>query len=1197
MVNRVKASIELSLLIFIMFIVIIGIGFFGISEIKQINKNSQELFSDRIIPMDQLGDIRYYSATISATVYKLKDNKISFQEANSIIQEAQDSINDNWNSYRQTYFTPDEKKLADITSNYVDEANYSIDRLDAALKQKDVKSLDWEFVKSVDDDLKMLLSHTTDLITLQTKIGRKLYKESNVRLENFRLIIIIISIIVIFLTIPFSIKLIKKYKQIINDYNLGNVKLLLTEKNYRNLIEYAGDPILILDQATNVIDLNQYACELFGYSREELLRMDITALVPDSELKKQAEDIERINRIKFDVFNRTIKRKDGALLQTEISNRLIEDKGYFAIIRDVTERLKSEEALRISEFQYRYLFDNNPAYIIIWDLETLNVLKYNKVVFQNYGYSEDEWEVMKVTDFRPQEDHSKIKEFAQMMLVSEDPIATRTWRHLKKNGEVMLMEISSHRIDYEGKKAILSLARDITEQVKIEQELAEQEALLHLFIDHSPASLAMFDNDMRYIATSKRWILDYNLEDMNIIGMSHYDVFPEITQEWKDIHKRCLAGEIIKREDDCFVRKDGSLEWLRGELRPWYKVSGEIGGIIVFAEVITEQKRAMQLFKYQFENSPDLILYVNRNHEIESLNRTEKITGKTVNDFIGKNCISILPESSQKLAFEALTKCFETKQQQEIVNELSHGRWVKSRFVPIVLNGEVKHVMIFGTDITKQKNFELKLLQSEEKYRVLTENISDAVLLVNSNFQIIYHNNAAERISGYHIEDVKGKLLLNFIYPEDQKDAMMFFESVKDFPNVQLQNQFRIVRKNGEIIWVEGSIINLVENENIGSYVVNYRDVTNRKKLEEQQSLITSIVDSSDDAIISKTLDGIITTWNRGAEKILGYKVDEIIGKHITCLIPYELKGEEKNILNYIKAGKSLDHYITRRLKKNGEIIDVSLTTSPIKDVSGNVIGASKIMRDISKQMEYEAELIRYNSELKKTNAELDRFVYSTSHDLRAPLKSMIGLINITKTTLEESDNCDVTDVVVERLNMLNKSAFKLDNFIEDILIYSRNARTGIDKEVIDLKELIQEVKSNLKYVDEQFEVEFKLQIHLDKPFISDRKRLSIVLSNILSNAYKYIDKNKSKHFIHINVFSENKKVVIQIQDNGIGIANLDKEKIFDMFYRSTILSTGSGLGLYIAKETIEKLGGTIKVDSEINQGTTFTIEITNKDN
>ena len=357
-----------------------------------------------------------------------------------------------------------------------------------------------------------------------------------------------------------------------------------------------------MDQSTNIIDLNKYACELFGYSREELLHMDISNLVPDSELKKQAEDIDRINKNKFDVFNRTIKRKDGSLLQTEISNRLIEDKGYFAIIRDVTEKLKAEEALRFSEFQYRYLFDNNPAFIIIWDLETLKVLKYNKAVFQKYVYSEDEWKVMKVSDFRPQEDFAKIKEFAQLMLTSKDPIAIRTWRHLKKNGEVMIMEISSHRIDYEGKKAILSLARDITDQVKIEQELAEQEALLHLFIENSPASLAMFDNDMKYIATSKRWISDYNLENINIIGMSHYDVFSEINQEWKEIHKRCLAGEIIKREDDYFVRKDGKIEWLRGELRPWYKVSGEIGGIIVFAEMITEQKRATELFKYQFEN-------------------------------------------------------------------------------------------------------------------------------------------------------------------------------------------------------------------------------------------------------------------------------------------------------------------------------------------------------------------------------------------------------------------------------------------------------------------------------------------------------------------------------------------------------------------------------------------------------------------
>jgi PAS domain S-box-containing protein len=868
----------------------------------------------------------------------------------------------------------------------------------------------------------------------------------------------------------------------------------------------------------------------------------------------------------------------------------MEGKGFFAIIRDITERNRTEDLIKQSEKKYHYLFDNNPACIIIWDLETLKVTEVNEATLGRYGYSREEWNSMSILDYRPVEDYQKIRDFANRVLNSNESkiISKNNLRHLKKNGEVMLMEIASHKIVYNNRQAILSLGRDVTEQTKFANELRERRAQIDLFIEHSPVSLAMFDIDMKYIAASRRWMSDYSIIGQEIIGKSQYEIFPGLPQEWKDAHQRCLKGAIEHRDEDSFIRTDGSIEWLRWEIHPWYKATDEIGGVIMFTEVITKSKQATEMFKKQFENSPDIILYVNKYLKIEAINRDSPMIAKE--DLIGMDCISVLPPESQQIAKETLEKCFETGESLEIENALTHNRWTRSRAVPVFNNGEVTHVMIFSTDMTERKKAEQKLLQSEERHRALTENISDAIVLVNEKFEIEYQSPSAENISGYSFNEVKFKSVFNFMHPDEFVKEQAFFKEAYNSPGIPMQNQFRIIHKEGHVIWIEGTVTNLLQNENIGAFIINYRDITNRKKFDEQLALTASIVDSSDDAIISKSIDGTITSWNVGAEKVLGYSSAETIGKHISMLLPIESRGEERNILEEIRKGNSLDHYETQRLKKNGEIIDVSLTVSPIRDILGNVIGASKIMRDISDRKRFENDLIRYNAELKKANSELDRFVYSASHDLRAPLKSMLGLIHITKEDVEPENT-----ILHDRLSMLNGSIEKLDSFIEEILQYSRNARMDVESEIIDFETLIQDIKESHKFMEGIDDVKLHIEIKSNVKLVSDYRRLRVVLSNVCSNALKYRDVSKDVQCVNVLISSNKTKAIFTIEDNGIGVAEKDKEKIFEMFYRATTISTGSGLGLYIAKETLEKLGGKIFMETELKKGTKFSIEVPNQ--
>ena len=224
------------------------------------------------------------------------------------------------------------------------------------------------------------------------------------------------------------------------------------------------------------------------------------------------------------------------------------------------------------------------------------------------------------------------------------------------------------------------------------------------------------------------------------------------------------------------------------------------------------------------------------------------------------------------------------------------------------------------------------------------------------------------------------------------------------------------------------------------------------------------------------------------------------------------------------------------------------------------------------------------NTNLEKTNAELDRFFYSTSHDLRSPLLSIKGLVNITR-------NETVDTKVIRYLDMMTERADRLDLFIRDIIDYSKNTRTQLSREMVDVTRLVEEVRDNFQFLEGAANIRFLDNILVDK-VITDRTRLAVILNNLISNAIKYHNRDNDNQWIKVNIYPSRKDLNIVVSDNGLGIGEEKQSKIFEMFYRGTETSKGSGLGLYIVKETIEKMNGSIRVESEEGVGTSFTVTI-----
>ncbi len=245
----------------------------------------------------------------------------------------------------------------------------------------------------------------------------------------------------------------------------------------------------------------------------------------------------------------------------------------------------------------------------------------------------------------------------------------------------------------------------------------------------------------------------------------------------------------------------------------------------------------------------------------------------------------------------------------------------------------------------------------------------------------------------------------------------------------------------------------------------------------------------------------------------------------------------------------------------------------------------SLLESEISHRKDSESKLRARNEELKKLNVQLDRFVYSASHDLRAPLASILGLINL----IERSDSKEDRSISIE---LLKSNIMKLDGFIHDIIEITRSSRVEVKHETIDVYELVSGVFNNLKFLKGNKNIQECIELSGDRQLVSDKHRLEIVLNNIIGNALKYSNPDSSESYIQVVIDNQPNAVAFKIKDNGIGIDPFHVEKIFDMFYRATDINAGSGLGLYITKENIERLKGTITIRSEIGEGTEVNIKI-----
>lgn len=355
------------------------------------------------------------------------------------------------------------------------------------------------------------------------------------------------------------------------------------------------------------------------------------------------------------------------------------------------------------------------------------------------------------------------------------------------------------------------------------------------------------------------------------------------------------------------------------------------------------------------------------------------------------------------------------------------------------------------------------------------------------------------------------------------------------------------------------------------------------------EHFLAAIINSSDDAIVTKNLDGIVTSWNKGAERVFGYTAEEMIGQPILKVIPPDRKAEEPAILQRLRNGERVDHFDTIRMHKDGHQFDISLTISPVKNRAGEIVGASKIARDISLQKRAERILATANEETARQNQQKDEFLTTLSHELRTPLQSIIGWVQI----LQGGDLSD--GELEEGLEVIGRAAKAQQHIIEDLLDMSRilSGKVRLDVQKIELGTVLEAALETVRPSALAKGVKLHSVIDpLGTPVSGDPQRMQQVFWNLLSNAIKFTPRGGR---IEVLLQRVNSHLEVSITDTGIGIEADFLPHVFDRFRQADASTTrnhgGLGLGLAIVKQLVELHGGNVFAKSAgVAKGATFSV-------
>lgn len=973
-------------------------------------------------------------------------------------------------------------------------------------------------------------------------------------------------------------------------------RLMASEVRYRELFKSNPSPIVVVDENTgDILTANTSAMSHYGYTLTELRRLKWHEL-----RREEPHDIDPVS-LTGQEYQKHIT-KSGALIYVEIKSKAIQfsdNTATLMIINDVTDRLIATQKLQTSHQALEQFHNALDAASLVARLDPKGVITTANINFcQSCGIPQNNLvgkSIQELPNLTPNEEQfSEIKDFIR---------AKKYWKgevqlH-RPDGSVFWLDCTVIPQTTESGQAgeILVISQDISEKKAAEEQIDRYAKRSIAILESITDAMFLINEDWQvlYINNLGENLLRVSRDE--IINNNLHQIFPPEEAEgfYAQYSKAFTENRVVHFEE------------YYAPLSTWFEVHAypSAEGLSVYFRSINERKEAEVRIK-ESENSLKEAQRIARmgnweyrvgSQEVvwsDELFRLFNLNPRTDTPSLDLILRQIHREDKPKV-FRALRYAWNDASGFDL--DMRVIREDETRHLNFICRPETNEngefVKLYGilTDITERKEAEENLIRSEnmlreaqqlgkmgsweffpsngklqfsdEVYRLLALDHGSEVPTLQSQVDKVYQEDRNEVIAAFTNAAAKGKPFdLDFrIHLPD--GTLRYFNTVGE---PELDSSGRLKKMHGTLM-----------------------DITDRKDAEAQirasEAWFKGIFNSTQDGIVVQREEQIVFA-NEALAQQFGYSApEELIGKKVGMLHTKENYPKMKELAKHRLDGKPDVSSIQEILciKNDGSLFDVEIRSS-VLEIQGEKFLISTA-NDITERKQAEKELKESNEQLKKTNAELDRFVYSASHDLRAPMVSVLGLINLAKKETEMYR-------LQEYMDLMEKSVRKLDSFVQEIIHYSRNSRLEVRHEPIDFKDLIEGVIEDLQFMDEAKLVERQLFYDIEEDFFTDKNRLSVVINNMISNAFRYSSSHRRKSFLHVYVEVKGGKAVLRFKDNGQGIAPEHQKDIFKMFYRASESSKGSGLGLYIVRETIEKLGGEISVSSVLGKGTEFTIEL-----
>lgn len=887
-----------------------------------------------------------------------------------------------------------------------------------------------------------------------------------------------------------------------------------------------------------------------------------------------------------------------------------------ALRQEVSRRTRELEQaladLQKSEAHFRSVIEFLPIPIGI-ATQTGQVLMYNRAFTQNYGYeladvpTLEAWVLRAYPDLAYRErvlalwgqDVARAAELDQTT-----PL--RDYQIICKDGHRAEVEITMRSVG----EVWVSAFTNVTMRKLAEAALRESEENYRSLVELSPDGIIVHRDGKVVFANPAAVHLVHARHPAQILGKPTLDfVHPEhrarVMQRIRQMSEEGLIAPITEEQ---FVCLDGEVIEVEVVAMP-IRYEGQ-PAIQVIVRDISERKEILDALRASEAQYRSLVETVNIGIFISTLDgkflqansAVCEMAGYSPEEFLKLSAGAMYAESGDRAQVLYTLQSRGYVKNLEVLSVKKDGSkfWISMSAV-LLRNPDGQPFRILGSvaDITERRHSAEALQQSEKRFRTLVEHSAEAVTLLNADGTVFYEGPTVKRLTGYSAAERLGKSSFETIFPEDLALVQKLFQQLSGQPEASVNGQFRAVRHDGTVWWVEATATNLLHDPSVHAIVVNYHDISERKQAEESlresEQRYRALFERASDAILVETVDDRIVDANQRACEMLGYSREELLQMHVLDVIAPEVERQSRAIRQELdlyggKPFESLD------LHKDGHRIPVEVTNAQISETL-----ALSIVRDITQRKESEKQLrqreievrtlnaelelrvAERTAQLERANRELEAFSYSVSHDLRAPLRAIDGFSRIVLS--EHAAQLDPE--ALKLLSHVRQESQRMTQLIEALLGLSRMSRVEMHSETVDLSALAETVLLGLRETQPERQVETLVRPGLS--VVGDTRLLLVVLENLLGNAWKFTSK-RERAKIEFGAEVQAEELVYFVRDNGAGFEMIYANKLFGAFQRLHNSSEfeGTGIGLTTVQRIIQRHGGRIWAHSEVEQGACF---------